>query len=50
MSSSRKPSFKGQMLESITARMEREKKELAAAARERESRKGHNLAVTVCKP
>lgn len=47
MSSSRKPSFKGQMLESITARMEREKKELAAAARERESRKGHNAAVTV---
>lgn len=38
------------MLESITARMAREKEELKAAAVEREAGKGNNFAVTMGKP
>lgn len=42
-------SFKGQMLESITARIAREKEDLRRSALEREARgRGGALPVTIC--
>lgn len=49
-SSDNKPNFKGQLLESMTARMAREREELRLAMLERQARKGNNFAVTMCKP
>lgn len=44
------PSFKGQMLESITARIAREKDDLRRSALEREARsRGGPLPITICK-
>ena len=43
------PSFKGQMLESITARIAREKEDLRRSALEREARSGGGaLPITIC--